>query len=333
MRRWLQSSRRAGQDRGRLAIGDPLLYAQAYGLLLYLRADRGVTLGTTLRPGGTSPPAVTISGNLTDNGLGLHLAIDSVAGGVDLGQATYKWSIDDGVTFVATGVPTAAGPTALGTTGVSVSFAAGPYNINNFWDGVIAEWADQSGQGNTVTQATLASQPVYQVNQTVGTFSPRREVLFAVDFMTRPACDLFGAGTYTIIAANRAGSLTTGRVDFGNGDGATGAYIGSGAGPTRALTHVGAFTATDGALQTSTYEVVTARRSAGAAPTMRINGVDSPLTGATATFTPTTGASVLFVGAFHDGTLPHSSRFSRIMVYRDAVPDSVAAALEAGMFS
>lgn len=154
-------SRNTGQ-KGRRHIGNPLLYAQQYGLLLWLRGDMGIQLGATLRATGTSPPAVTLSGTPTSL-IGLHIEIDSVAGGTGLGQATYKWSINNGSSYVATGVLTAAGPTALGTTGASVSFAVGPYNIDNKWDATVAQWNDQSGLGNHAVQATASRQPLLSV--------------------------------------------------------------------------------------------------------------------------------------------------------------------------
>lgn len=143
-------------------VGSPLYYAKQYGLVLWLRADMGVTLGGTLRATGTSPPAWTISGTPAVQ-VQPHFEIDSVAGGTGLGQATYKWSMDGGATYTATGVVTAAGPTALGATGLSVAMAAGPYNIDNKYDGTVSAWADQSGNANHAAQATASRQPIFEV--------------------------------------------------------------------------------------------------------------------------------------------------------------------------
>lgn len=140
----------------------PLYYANTLELVVWLRADQGITLGGTLRATGTAPPAWTISGTATRQ-VGLHMEIDSVAGGTGLGQATYKWSENNGTTYIATGVVTAAGPTALGTTGLSVAQAVGPYNIDNKWDATVSAWADQSGLGNHATQATAANQPLFSL--------------------------------------------------------------------------------------------------------------------------------------------------------------------------
>lgn len=130
-------------------------------LQFWARADRGVTLGGTMRASGTTPPVVGISGSLTP-AVGLHLEIDSVAGGTGLGQATFKWSVDNGTTYVQTGVVTAAS-VVLGSTGITATFAAGPYNIDNKWDATVAAWADLSGKGANATMATAAFQPQFAV--------------------------------------------------------------------------------------------------------------------------------------------------------------------------
>jgi hypothetical protein len=142
-------------------MGNPLLYAQQYGLLLWLRADVGIQYGATLRATGTAPPAWTISGTATRL-VNIHAEIDSVAGGTALGQATYKWRENESASYTS-GVLTAAGPTALGTTGLSVAMAVGPYNIDNKWDITVAQWNDQSGLSNHAVQGTASRQPQFTV--------------------------------------------------------------------------------------------------------------------------------------------------------------------------
>lgn len=148
---------------GRLIdMGDPFYYAQQYGILYWFRADQGIQYGGTLRASGTAPPAWTITGTATRQ-VGLHMEIDNVGAGTALGQATYKWSEDNGSTYVATGVVTAAGPTALGTTGLSVAMAVGPYNIDNKWDITVSQWNDVSGAGNHAVMATAGNQPLFSL--------------------------------------------------------------------------------------------------------------------------------------------------------------------------
>lgn len=142
--------------------GSPLLYAAQYDLRVWLQYKLGIQYGATLKATGTSPPAWTISGTPTRL-VGLHLEIDSVAGGTGLGQATYKWSENNGTSYVATGVLTAAGPTALGTTGLTVSMAVGPYNIDNKYDITVAQWDNLAGNGLHAANVDAAQQPVYDL--------------------------------------------------------------------------------------------------------------------------------------------------------------------------
>lgn len=126
------------------------------GLVLELRADVGVIPHTTLRAAGTSPPAATLTYTGTQT-YALHLACDSVAGGTARGQATFKWSLDGGSTYQATGVLTAAS-VILGTTGYTIAFPTGVFNVNQTWDTTTRTWNDQSGAGNNADQATAGNQ-------------------------------------------------------------------------------------------------------------------------------------------------------------------------------
>lgn len=120
----------------------------------WLKADRDVVLSGTLKPLGTAPPVWTISGT-PPHTIALRAEIDSVAGGTGLGQATFKWSTNAGVSYPAgqTGVATAASVLLPGT-GITIAMAAGPYNVDNKYDSVVASWGDQSGLGNNASQAT-----------------------------------------------------------------------------------------------------------------------------------------------------------------------------------
>ena len=159
----LYSSMRQAVATGReIDVWSPLYYASQYRLLFWLRADMGITLAGALRATGTTPPAWSITGTSATQ-VAPYFEIDDVSGGTDLGQAKYKWSMDNGSTFVATGVTTAAGPTALGSTGLSVTQAVGPYNIDNKWYANVSAWADQSGLGNNAVQATAARQPIFNL--------------------------------------------------------------------------------------------------------------------------------------------------------------------------
>lgn len=139
-------------------------------LAAWYRADQGITLGTTPLAAGTVPPAVTISGTLTQS-LGLYIQID---GAGTLGIATFKWSINNGSTFVATAVLTAAS-VVLGATGITAAFPAGTYLTDNIYRATGAQRNDLSGNGRHLVQAVVTKQPLFAVaggsnNQATDTF-------------------------------------------------------------------------------------------------------------------------------------------------------------------
>lgn len=75
---------------------------------------------------GTSP-APALSGRPTLGSIQLQIVITT---GGALGAAAFKWSTDGGNTFPNIGVLTAS-TVVLGTTGITASFAAGTYNLND----------------------------------------------------------------------------------------------------------------------------------------------------------------------------------------------------------
>jgi hypothetical protein len=81
-----------------------------------------------LVPAGLAPPAVTLVGRPT---LGSYQTLVQITLGGALGTATFQWSSNNGVTWT-TGVLTAAS-VALGATGMSALFPAGPYDVSNVY--------------------------------------------------------------------------------------------------------------------------------------------------------------------------------------------------------
>jgi hypothetical protein len=81
---------------------------------------------------GTTPPTVTFTGTPTSAG---QLLIAVTTGGA-LGTARFKWSNNNGLSYQATGVLTAAG-VVLGTTGITANFASGTYATNNIYTGMV----------------------------------------------------------------------------------------------------------------------------------------------------------------------------------------------------
>lgn len=311
--------------------GNPLAYSQ-FGLVLWSRADLGITLGGTLRATGTSPPAWTISGTPTTQ-VAPHFEIDSVAAGTALGQATYKWSMNNGTSYVATGVPTAAGPTALGSTGLSVSMAAGPYNADNKWDATVSAWADQSGNANHWTQSTATRQPVFSLAGYGGRPCLSTEGSTVLGMETPSVT--FGAHS-VIMATYGTNAGAAGFVFVQKDDGANG-YLFSSNGPSSQVARAGnasrrevsATWVRDGVRKT------VGRTFGGTHVTHRlyVSGLDVSPTNGSLIVDPgsTTIAGALYLGNRQTYNLGCPGLHSEIIVFSSAVPPDVMLALHRGI--
>jgi hypothetical protein len=134
------------------------------GNIGYFDSLLGITLGTTMRLTGTSP-AVTLGGTLT-TATSLLVRIRPGLGGI-VGTSQWEYSTDNGASYTSGGV-TSTPAVAVGSTGFTVSFAAGTYVALDTYRSTVASWTDQNGGTNTVVQATPASQPLYVYNSTFG---------------------------------------------------------------------------------------------------------------------------------------------------------------------
>ena len=171
--------------------------------LVSLRADSGILLGTTPLAAGTTPQAVTWSGALSQ-AIGLQLNIDGTGA---RGTATFKWSINNGATFVATGVLTAA-TVDLATPGgtVTVAFPVGTYTALDTYKATVQTWTAGT---YALTQATVTKQPLYSVaggsnSQPCLIFDGTDDNLSATFALAQPHHVMFvgkwgGSGTGTII--------------------------------------------------------------------------------------------------------------------------------------
>lgn len=128
------------------------------GLVMWLVASRGVTLAGTPRATGTTPPVVTLTGQL-EQSIALRVEIQTTGA---RGAATFRWSVDGGTTWVQQNQVTAA-TFLMGSTGITLNFPAGTYTNDNVFVGTVASWNDQSGRGNHTAQATAAQQPTVRL--------------------------------------------------------------------------------------------------------------------------------------------------------------------------
>lgn len=133
-----------GQSR---AVSSPASMLDANLLKCWLIADRGLSLGSTTKQAGTSPPTpVTISGNLAQS-IGLVLKIATTGA---RGTATFDVYIDGGTTAYITGLTTGANVALTDggskDLGISAQFTAGTYgNTDISYTATLASWTDLFG--------------------------------------------------------------------------------------------------------------------------------------------------------------------------------------------
>lgn len=97
-------------------------------------ADGGASwsISGVMASSGTTPPQVTLSGTSALS-LPSKLQIQITTLG-PVGTAIFRWSLDGGVTWT-TGLATSLQPIALGATGLSATFSAGNYAVDNAYVG------------------------------------------------------------------------------------------------------------------------------------------------------------------------------------------------------
>lgn len=126
--------------------------------VLWLQSNRGITFvqGSVVATG-TTPPAVTFTGapSTTTN----TIVLTGTSTGA-LGTAAFSWALNG----VAQTPFTSAASVVLTGTGITATFPTGTYTSGNTYTSVVSvsRWADQSGGGNDVTQATATNQPAFQ---------------------------------------------------------------------------------------------------------------------------------------------------------------------------
>lgn len=133
----------------------PLTLPGNASLELWLHAEAGTTLASTLlsSPGATGP--LTISGSLTQP---IALYLDLPTGGT-VGVGTYRASIDGGNTFFQSG--TTSSTILLTQIGITVAMPAGIYRALDTYTGVITQWDNQTPKTRTFTgDAAISHQPV-----------------------------------------------------------------------------------------------------------------------------------------------------------------------------
>jgi hypothetical protein len=156
---WAQTAQTLAATGGVVSLGT---------LVAWYRADLGITYvqGPVVATG-TSPPAVTFSGTPSSN---TNTIVLTCTGAGTNTTATFSGTLN-GVAFAPF---TAAATVALPGTGITATFPVGSYTNTPSADTytsvvTVSAWADQSGQGNNLTQGTATLQPTYTArDSTVG---------------------------------------------------------------------------------------------------------------------------------------------------------------------
>lgn len=106
---------------------------------------------------GTSPPIVFLTGSPASV-FDFRIEVNDTTGGVNRGQAKFRWSKDGGTNWTS-GVTTAA-TVALGSTGITANFASAAYTNNNVYIQTIGQFDDLSGHAyHLVENVAVANQP------------------------------------------------------------------------------------------------------------------------------------------------------------------------------
>lgn len=137
------------------------LDASTANMVFLFDATTGTTLDTSTSAAGTSPPAVTLGGTRTFN-LDVRVEVNDTSGGTALGQAKFRYGYADptgAIVYIESGRTTTASYAAIGAlAGLTINFAAGPYNANNTYRSRVASVTDSNGK--LWSQATTTKMPL-----------------------------------------------------------------------------------------------------------------------------------------------------------------------------
>lgn len=178
----------------------------------------------------------------------------------------------------------------------------------------VSAWADQSGNGNHLTQGTAANQPLYVANGAAPNGRACLRFDGVNDDLFRSNTNLWGAGAYAFGIAFKGLPTNT----YLLSDAVAGAGVGFGStAATRTFTHQNVENHTDAAA-VGTAETWIGSRAAASAPTLLVNGGAQSLTNTSNTVLDPGGAAILAVGSFgHIGNFPASDIYEVIGYNRD----------------
>ena len=125
-------------------------------LELFFDSRRGVKMGIWLQPVGDDPPSIFISGNLYKP---IGLQVKCTKGG-DLGDWQFKWSLNNGKTWLVSDVKSASKVVLEGTE-YSLNIGTGTATEGDTWYASVDQWNDLSGNLRDLYQGSVSVQPLF----------------------------------------------------------------------------------------------------------------------------------------------------------------------------
>jgi hypothetical protein len=158
----------------------------------------------------------------------------------------------------------------------------------------VSAWADQSGLGNDVTQATAAAQPLLVPSAQNG--RPGVQFDGVDDSLDRAATNFFGAGAYSMVTAQKLNSIVANTAFLSDAIVTAGVafYL---TGGNRTVLHQNVEVHSD-AVAVLTPETWVVSRAAASAPTMLLNGASTALSNTNPAVNDPGAGAVLSVGRF-----------------------------------
>lgn len=164
--------------------------------------------------------------------------------------------------------------------------------------GTVSQWADQSGAGNDISEASAPNQPTYVAVAQNGL--PGVQCVNANATRLSRAANIMGAGPLTFGMVIRVDAVVGGDVYLGNLDAAVGGLELSRNAPNWNVSAVNVSGQNDGAIATGAFMILTGVLQANASR-LRINGVEKTLSPMAASLAnPGAGAKIV-LGARNNG--------------------------------
>jgi len=122
----------------------------------WYRSTENVLLGGSLIITAGTGPTMTLSGSVLQS-LGIRVQITPDA-------THYRYSINNGTTWLEENLPTSSTPHAIGSTGINLTLPAGAYTNGTIEEVIASEWRDKTAGGRNFTNGTAGTRPRVFVN-------------------------------------------------------------------------------------------------------------------------------------------------------------------------